>query len=306
MPASKQKIKAFTQWTKEQFRLGIDTTNLAFPVDMAAELLRLVKMHKMFVACSDAIALAAKPEKLTKDTKWEDCAPYFLNYLREITGRDGAPLKYIVRANELPDPTPNVNFLDVYIMNAPLTGQAFTIDAAEVHTFIVNSITQNNEAESIIKIFEDKGNRRKDWTILKNHYKGQGIYANNIYKADADIKNLFYGGEKKPHMWWIKFERRLNLTFQTYVKREGRVFHLDEMKLRTFLEKVKCEWLKPIKVTILVRLIEMPVTIPYDQALRAFKSEVNKKFPQTLSTTTPTRRHIQEVSGRLAHFGHGG
>ena len=43
-----------------------------------------------------------------------------------------------------------------YIMNAPLTGQAFTIDAAEVHTFIVNFITQNKKAESIIKIFENK------------------------------------------------------------------------------------------------------------------------------------------------------
>ena len=47
-------------------------------------------------------------------------------------------------------------------MNAPLTGQLFTIDAAEVHTFIVNFITQNNEVESIIKIFENKRNDRND------------------------------------------------------------------------------------------------------------------------------------------------
>ena len=139
-------------------------------------------------------------------------------------------------------------------MNAPLTGQAFTIDVSEVHTFIVNFIKQNYEAESIIKIFEDERNRRKDWTILKNHYKGQDIYTNNISKANADLKNLFYGGEKKPHIWSIKFECRLNLAFQTYVKREGRVVHSDEMKLRKLLENVKCEWLNQIKATILVRL----------------------------------------------------
>ena len=117
-------------------------------------------MHKIFVAGSDAIASAAKLDKLTKDTKWKDLAPSFFNCLRAIPGRDGVPLKDIVRENELPDPTPNADFLDDYIMNAPLTGQDFTIDAAEVHVFIVNFITKNDKAESIIKIFEDERNGR--------------------------------------------------------------------------------------------------------------------------------------------------
>ena len=108
MPASKQKTKAFKQWVKYQFRIGMEPTPLEFPVNNAEELLRRVKTHKMFVARSDDIALAAKPDKLTKDKKWEDWAAYFLNYLRAIPGRDGVPLKYIVRDNKLPDTTPNV------------------------------------------------------------------------------------------------------------------------------------------------------------------------------------------------------
>ena len=110
-------------------------------------------------------------------------------------------------------------------------------------------------------------------------------------------------------MWWIEFERRLNLAFQTYVKREGRVVHSDEMKLHTVLDKVKCQWINPIKATIAVRLSESPVMITYDKTLRAFKSEVNKKFPPTLSITTPTRRHIHELSGGSGgrtQFGQGG
>ena len=78
------------------------------------------------------------------------------------------------------------------------------------------------------------------------------------------------------------------------------------MKLRTLLEKFKCEWLDTIKATITVKLADTPVMITYDQALRAFKSEVNKKLPPTLSTTTPTRRHIQEVSEGSSNFGRGG
>ena len=54
---------------------------------------------------------------------------------------------------------------------------------------------------------------------------------NDISKADSDLKNLFYGVEKQPHMWWIEFERRLNLAFQTYIKRERIVVHSDKMKL---------------------------------------------------------------------------
>ena len=45
------------------------------------------------------MADAAKPEKFEKETKWNDWAPTFLNYLRSIPGRDGVPLKYICRAH---------------------------------------------------------------------------------------------------------------------------------------------------------------------------------------------------------------
>ena len=72
LSAMKQRIKSFKQWSKDQFWLIIDSTTLAFLVNKAAELLRRVKMHKMFVYCSDAIASASNPEKLTKDTKWDD------------------------------------------------------------------------------------------------------------------------------------------------------------------------------------------------------------------------------------------
>ena len=42
-------------------------------------------------------------------------------------------------------------------------GEYFTIDASEVHTFIFNIIAHNEEAESVIKLYEDERDRRKDW-----------------------------------------------------------------------------------------------------------------------------------------------
>ena len=51
--------------------------------------------------------------------------------MREISGRDGVPLKYIIRENDLPDLRPNKDFLDDYVNNANLMGEAFTIDVSE-------------------------------------------------------------------------------------------------------------------------------------------------------------------------------
>ena len=56
--------------------------------------------------------------------------------------------------------------------------------------------------------------------------------------------------------------------------------------------------------------MEFPITITYNQTLRLFKTEVNKKFPPTSTTTTHIRRHIQQVvcitpsgQGRGCRFG---
>ena len=125
--------------------------------------------------------------------------------MREIPGRYSAPLKYIIRANDIPYLTPNKDFLDEYVNNANLMGESFTIDAAEVHTFIVNLIARNEEAESVIKVHQDKKDGRKDWNALKSHYEGIGVYSNYIAKPDLNLRTITYTVEKKATMLWIVF-----------------------------------------------------------------------------------------------------
>ena len=107
--------------------------------------------------------------------------------------------------------TLNKNFLDEYVDNTSLQGESFTIDSAEVHTFIFNLIAHNEESESGIKIHEEERNGINDWKALKSYYEGMGVYTNDITKADLDLKTLSYKGEKKPTIWWVAFERRLSL-----------------------------------------------------------------------------------------------
>ena len=150
-PGVKNKVKAFIQWCRDEYRLGRDPATAIFPVADTATLIRRYKTHTKYVTDSKTMAEAAKPEKFTSETKWEDWAPTFLNYLKAIPGRDGVPLKYVIREQEAPDPTPNIHFLDDYIAMAPLHGESFAIDSAQVHTFIVNFIAGNEVAESKIR-----------------------------------------------------------------------------------------------------------------------------------------------------------
>ena len=150
--------------------------------------MRRAKTHQLFVSKSDTISKAAKPVRSMKEVKWEDWAPTFMNYVRAIPGRDGVPLKYIIRDNDFSNLTPNKDLRDDNVNNSSLQGGSFTIDAAEVHTFIVNLISQNEEAESVIKIHEEERNVIKDWKALIYHYEEMGVYSNNITKTELDLK----------------------------------------------------------------------------------------------------------------------
>jgi hypothetical protein len=215
LPGTKRNIRAFIQWTRDERRLGRDPSLVPFPLADAPNLLRRYKMHDQFVKKSSNISDAAKPEKFTT-TKWADWAPTFLNYLRTIPGRDGVPLKYVCRMNDAEDPTPNADFLDDYVAMAPLIGEAFAIDAVDVHTFIVNFISGNDTAEAKIQAHEDSKDGRLDYISLREHYEGVGLHALDLTKAETILTSLFYSGEKKPHMWWEEFEKQLTSAFTIF------------------------------------------------------------------------------------------
>ena len=73
-----------------------------------------------------------------------------MNYLRTIVNRDGHPIKHVCRSQDAPEPTLNPDFLDNYVAMAPLVGEVFTIDSAEVLTLIVMLTAGNEIAEEKI------------------------------------------------------------------------------------------------------------------------------------------------------------
>eukprot|EP00978_Attheya_sp_CCMP212_P034492 scaffold144715_cov44-Attheya_sp.AAC.2 len=92
---------------------------------------------------------------------------------------------------------------------APLIGVAYTIDAAQVHTFITNLMAGNSTAEAKVEPDSELNDGRRDFKNLRDHYEGIGVHAVDITKTDNDLQTLFYAGEKPPHMWWEESKNAL-------------------------------------------------------------------------------------------------
>ena len=295
-PAVKRNIRAFIQWSRDQVRTGRDPTMTEFPVAEATNLIRKYKTHLAYVKKSSTITDTAKPPQFTSTTKWVDWYPTFINFLRAIPGRTGIPLSYICRLDPTIIAAAYPDFLDEYIDHAPLAGPAFITDANEVHVYIVKFIAENAVAEAKIQPHADQNNGRLDFLALKEHYEGVGVLAIDVVQADKTLDELFYSGEKKPHMFWEKFERLLNEAFQTYDRREGREVHSNDMKLRILTRKIDADFLAQTKASVGLELSKVPITLTYEEALATFRNQVNQKFPPGMTQAPNRRRSVNQVN----------
>ena len=195
--------------------------------------------------------------------------------MRAIPGRTGVPLSYVTRENDAANPDSNVDFLDDYILNAPLSGADYLTDRRAVHTKLVDMVSTNPEAETWIKLNEKDADGRKDWKDLQLQYEGQVMFALEIKEAKRILDNLVHTGERPPQIYWTKFEQQLITAFATYAKVEGRIVHSDIMKLTHSMTKVKCDLLNAVTAALTVSIQEN-LNYTYAMALKVYKAEVGK------------------------------
>jgi len=301
-PVHKKRIKAFTQWVKDKLRQNQEPRNEAFSVELTQELIRRSKTHQAFVEKAKTLSDIAKPDTFSDKTKWLDWKPTFTNYLKHIPGRSGVPLSYVIRPTGY-IPTPG-DMLDEYIANSPHSGEAFKTDCSEVHTYIVKFIKGNATAESVIISHGKVNDGRADMDALISHYEGTGINATIVSEAEKDIESLHYTGEKRPYMWWDRFELRITKAFATIDKVEGRVVYSDSQKLRLLQKKVSADFLQNTRDYINGEMNKSPMVYTYREAMASYKSKVNQKFPPQLTNSNRNRNINQMQSNR--HGGHHG
>lgn len=293
LPGVKNNIKAFVQWTRDELRMNRDPATTPFPNHLTNVLLRRYKTHKQFL---DSVDEATKPKDFATTIKWDDWFPTFSGYLRRLAGRDGVPLSYVVRANDAGDPTPRPNFLDEYVANAPLNGEAFVIDNERVANILIGLIVGNSEAETKVQSVANQEDGRGMVRALQEHYAGVGIYANDIVRAEKIVDSLFYNGEKRPYMWWDEFERQLIWAYSTLDRIEGRQVYSDVQKLRKLVEKVKADFLLQTKTNVSMQANRNPPDTTFVQAVADFRMAVRAKYPAEITANTrTTRRQINEI-----------
>ena len=287
-PGTKRNIKAMIQWCRELIIVGSDPVSTPFNNNQQLNLMRRYKTHQLFKERSKEISTVAKPDKFTEDSKWGDWYPTFQNFLKSVPGMQGIPLSYVIRDNAAGAAAddPQLSFLDNFVQRAPLYGDAYSTDNSEVHTYIVYFTRGNSVAESKITSHGGNQNGRDDFIALKEHYEGVGINSVEVNKAENIIANLFYSGEKKPHMWWAEFEKVLNRSFAIVQKAENRAVHSNNMKLRILMGKVQADFLQQTKAALNIDMARIPMTLTYETAMTTFRNVVNNKYPPSVSRIT--------------------
>ena len=184
-PGIKKRLRAFIQWSRDRIRVGDDPATMPFPVGDTAALIQRMKDHSAYIKNSSTTSETAKPTTFSSTTKWTDWEPVFHNFLRAMPGRNGVPLAYIIREDDNPHIDNNASMLDNYTTGAPHTGEAFDLDSTCVHTYIMNFIQGNANAEAKILGVIDQRDGRAAYKRLKDNYEGVGINAVAITEAEA-------------------------------------------------------------------------------------------------------------------------
>ena len=271
-PGHKRNVKVFVQWDRDQYRLGIDLDLTLLPFKNFSKYIKMYKYHESYINKASTLTDTDKPEQLTNNIKCIDWYPTLINFLREITGRNGVPFSYLCITTNVQEKDFYNYFIDEYVDKAPLVGQALTTNTATLHTYIVMFTSGNAVTEANLVAHAAKNNGRFDFMALKYSYGGVGVHAVNALQADKVLNDLFYSGENKPHMWWEKFERQLTYAFNTYGRLNKRIVHSNDMILRMLNRKILADFLQATKASIKLELFKTPVTITYESALAEFRN----------------------------------
>ena len=164
------------------------------------------------------------------------------------------------------------------------------MDSTKVHLFILRLISDNPVAEQKLLPHKDDNNERLDYLALKQFYEGVGANSKAILAAEKDLVELFYAGEKKPHMWWDEFESRLINAFAIIDKDANRVVYTDNMKFRTLNNKIQADFLTHMRTIIQMEVTKVPMTMNFAVAMTNYRNCVNDKFPQDQSAHKRARR----------------
>lgn len=304
------KIQAFVEWAKQCIRCGFDPATTVFPVDSSVDLIRQGSVHADFINKAKLMAATAKPPQFKPSDDWANWSPLVVNYFRQLPGRDGVPLSYVIRDNEQAFYDPNENDIQQkYIQAVPLDGPTFQADSLQVHTYIANLIAGNVKAEAAIQRYRRQECGRADWQALKAVFEGTGAFSVDKVNATRILETLFYSGEKGRDHNWSTFQQKLLKAFTTFEIHSPTnvVMHDNETKIKILLKKTaSCSFLQQT-AALIRRDLAYPNCngLTFEQALAQMQNDVTTFAGSSSNYNHPNNRRIQNTnSSRNENRGH--
>ena len=255
-PNTRMKILGFIEWTKQCLRCLQQPEDNIFPADYAMTLVSESKDQAAYLSRIKMITTIAKPQPFKPTGSWQDFSAQFKSFLRQLPGRFGHPLAYVIRDDEniiFDHEDWDVTLHDHYIAAAALNGDTFKLDTLEVHSFVVAFVAGNTKAEAAIYNQRENQCGREDWKALKKVYEGDGAFKVEVVDAEHTLETMFYSGEKDGRLKWQTFESRLVTAFHDKNKnsRQGTIMYDDIEKIKKLLKMVRsCAQLKDIALSI--------------------------------------------------------
>ena len=271
-PGTVSNILGFIQYSRDEIRLGRDPQFQLYDQNDTHYYLDRMDRHEAFVKKSESVK---KPKEFSADIEWEDWDTVFRRYLNRLVGRNGIPLSYVIRENDAPNPEPNPDFLQDYVMMAELNGPAYAADADEVMTILTDLIVGNERAESVIRATGIDNDGRVAYKALKASYEGEGLMQMKITDAEKTIRNLKYIRET-PGYTWVEFENKLKAAYRVIDRDAGYQVHNDGAKLRALDEKIQASFLQAMKISINTEANKIPCTMTFETALRIYRNGVQQ------------------------------
>ena len=141
-------MRALIQWVRDIVRTKKDPATALLQIygDNFPNIIRTITNREQWINKSNGKGKTAKLKKPKYTTRWVDQRYFFFNLIHTQPGRNGVPLSYIIRDNYALVKIFNTQLIDNYFDQTPNIREAFALYAAEVHTYIVNCITENSTA----------------------------------------------------------------------------------------------------------------------------------------------------------------
>mmetsp|Transcript_20481 Transcript_20481/g.48185 ORF Transcript_20481/g.48185 Transcript_20481/m.48185 type:complete len:338 (+) Transcript_20481:1-1014(+) len=299
-------IYAYYYWIKVQHWKNVNIRYERFPTDRVHEILEAQEIHNQFLSAGDTNKSAMKPDNFTKGNNWDDWSQTFSSYLAYVPGITELPLNYVIRDEQEAQGVTPGDTVEYFTAVAPLEQKSFDSNSLQVFTSLIQCISKNSDAMSIIKALGKQTCGQASWLALQTHYQGSGAYKTNMINAERVLDTLIYTGERKPQMWWLEFARQLNSAFATIEGHDGGRVFTEDFKLRKLIDKIKCDWLDTTISVIRGEACKTPMNYTYVEAMVALKTAVMAKFPNNPSGSrticqTHTKHHPKK--GPNSHKG---